>query len=156
MNENSYYWLADVLLDEGSIVLPGNWIRIVNNTPGHYLALREHVYEALRLSKFPNLPSRYTSSFICIGLDDIQNFRAKNDKQRSVLYEVSVVDNTALMTSLDSELLGIQNMHEGGRMLSVEELSEQASAYWSSNSRTDIAIPEILVESPIKILRRVD
>lgn len=154
-NDAKYYWLGDVILKRNSVILPGNWIRVVNSMPGHHLALREHVYEKVRLDGFADLPSRFTSSFICQGVQSAQAFRSRNGRAQSILYEVSVVDSNARRAILDSELLGVQNMNDGGRLLSVNELVDQARLYWLSNQRLDIAIPEVLVESSIKIISTI-
>lgn len=62
---NAYYFhLAGAPLGEGSIILPGNWGRIVRAAGwGHSSAVRELAIEAARLERFDTRPSRFDCLF---------------------------------------------------------------------------------------------
>lgn len=156
-SKKTYYWAGGLPLAPGSIVMPGNWYRIVSQTPGHHCALREEIAEQVRLELYPELPSRKEGLFICDSLELLNTFLINNPRPLDIIYEVEVVDATQKQCTVDSDLTTLQNMHEGGRPLSTHEHIEQAKRYWASSEiKEGIQRPEIITESPIKIVRRVN
>lgn len=155
MEMDEYYWLGGVILEKGSVVLPGNWARLVMNMPGHHLALREQIYESIRIKCTPDLPSRLNSNFICLGFDSIRQFRDQNSRGLDVLYKVELLDTTCPTVTLDSELLGVNDQANGNQLLTANQLEEKARKYWGSSNTTQILIPEVLTTSPIRIVERL-
>lgn len=156
MNEtNRYFWAGDLILENGSIVMPGNWYRIVSTTPGHQLALREEIYERVRLTEFQQLPSRTKCIFLCRTEQEMRTFLIANQRTNALIYEVELTDTTTKICTVDSTLCSIQNMQENGRFLTTVELAEQARQYWSGATKNLIGIPEVAAESAIKIIKKM-
>ncbi len=154
-NDNQYYWAGDLILEQGSILMPGNWYRIVSTTPGHNLALREEIYEGIRSTEFSHLPSRKKSLFLCRTESEMKNFMLANQRTNALVYKVELIEPAASSCVVDSGLCAIQNMQEGGRLLSIVELEEQSRKYWNSASGEFSGIAEVVTESGIKIMKRM-
>src|SRR5262245_46478650 len=57
---------SSILLGPGSIILPGNWGRIIRaGGERHNRWPDEQVLEAVRLARYPKLPSRLDACFAC-------------------------------------------------------------------------------------------
>ena len=154
MNKNKtkkYYWLASQQLAEGSIVEPGTWHKIVSNTSGHNHALMEEVYERVRSARYPSMPSRQKSMYLFDDKDIAIKFKNDNMWTHTDLYEVEAINSSANKVKLDSDLVIISS---GNRLLSTNELVARANGYWASVN-TESAKPEVLIESPVKIIRKL-
>jgi len=93
-----YYFACSYPLEVGSVVLPGNWGRIISmyNTNGFgnaWVQYREDVFEKVRRKKFPDKPDRLESIFLCETKDDLSGFIAANNRGLDILYEVELLDN---------------------------------------------------------------
>jgi Protein of unknown function (DUF2441) len=87
------YFACTLMLDRGSIVLPGNWGRIVRLIgSAHQEWQRETILEEIRKAEFPNLPSRLECAFVIDQLDEAQYYIA-NFARLALLYEVALIDN---------------------------------------------------------------
>lgn len=137
-------------LGPGSIILPGNWGRIVGKLGfAHGAALRELVLEDVRAREFPSLPSRLACAFAIETLEDAIAYR-NAAALVSLIYEVDFVDPAASHHQTDYALIapsGALNL-------------DWARAYWRGSQ----AIPsdgrpqrtEILTMSPLRILARIE
>ena len=76
---NIYYWAGSYPLEIGSIVLPGNWYRIVSMYPGHESAMRELVFKTTRVKYFHKRPSRLSSNFLCKDEEQLKKFLQENN-----------------------------------------------------------------------------
>lgn len=153
--EGTFYWVGSLPLEPGSIVMPGNWYRLVSSIPGHNCALREMIYEQVRQEKFSHLPSRMSAIFLCSSQNDMEIFLQKNPRPLDILYEVELIDASPGICTVDSDLAALQNMQDGGRLYSINEYTQNAEAYWTSASSTSLQSPEVITESPIRIIRRL-
>jgi hypothetical protein len=64
------YFACTLMLDEGSIVRPGNWgsiVRLIGSD--HREWQREIILEDIRKTEFPHLPSRFESAFVIDELE---------------------------------------------------------------------------------------
>lgn len=150
-NIQKYYWLASYPLEEGSIVLPGNWGRMLSfyqSDGAVIMYLREKILEEIRVREFPNLPSRMTSIFLCENIESAKSFRDTNGRFADILYEVEIVDKEKPLFRTDWNLL---NWPPTPFLL--KQLEEISYNYWEPEN---IQNPEILTESRIKIIRRCD
>src|SRR5258707_670501 len=98
----SIFHSSPVLLSPGSIVLPGNYGRIVRQAGAtHPFYNRETVLEQVRAQHFPDKPSRLAACFAC-STEEIARFymNAMSKKPGAlsavVLYEVEKVDPDAV------------------------------------------------------------
>lgn len=150
MNNNTYFYACSYPLVQGSIIDPGNWGRIlcVYNTQGigaPWLLLREEIFERIRILEYPNMPSRFSGSFVCETLADLQRFVAENPRPFDLLYEVALINDAPMHRGCLSTL-NFDPLENRGT------LETKARRYWDGNN---IQRPEILTLSRIQILHIV-
>src|SRR5262245_33355912 len=99
-----------MLLGSGSIILPGNWGRIIRRVgPAHNRWQREQLLEEVRMGQANavQLPSRLDSTFACTSeegirfYDQVQN---RGGNIPSVLYEVEKINPDAAEHRTDYNL----------------------------------------------------
>ena len=102
----SYFHLSGAMLEPGSIILPGNWGRVLNAIGWrHGSALAEQALEAARIARFPHRPSRLECAFGFITEQEARDFREKtNSFNNHLLYRVTLIDPTAASHITDSRL----------------------------------------------------
>ncbi len=92
------FHLCPVRLAIGSVILPGNWGRVIRRSGwGHTRALPEIALELVRQAKSPTLPSRLDCAFAFLTISEARLFWAEQ-RGRSpfdVLYRVSLADLAA-------------------------------------------------------------
>ena len=150
-NDKKYYWLASYPLEEGSVVLPGNWGRIIDlyKSDGSILTyLREKILEKVRSKDFPDLPSRMTSIFLCESIENAKLFRDANGRFLDILYEVELIDKEKPLFRTDWSFLNCPSTP-----FFLKQFEEMAHLYWKAEN---IQNPEILTESRIKIIRKIE
>lgn len=88
------FHLAPLRLAAGSIILPGNYGRMVGIFGWeHPNSHREAILEAVRAQHFPGLPSRLRSVFCVASREDAAIFQAENDGFRyHVLHRVRAAE----------------------------------------------------------------
>lgn len=93
-----YFHLAGAPLAVGSVILPGNWGRIIKRTGWqHGQALRELALEGARIDRFPTRPSRFECAFAFVEEREAQWFRQAVDGfQNHNLFRVGLQDSEAL------------------------------------------------------------
>lgn len=144
---STYFHSAPMLLDNGSIVQPGNWGRILNsytqNQGNAWMLAREFIFESVRASEFPALPGRLSSAFVFESLEHANQYR-NNFSPWGMLYEVELVEPSALL-------------HRGGFNLVtfpppvtefVPVTAQFARSYWRGEN---IEVVELLTKSPLRI-----
>lgn len=143
-----YFHVAPILLGEGSIIQPGNWGRILKMYRGqeaNAVVFREHVFEQIRASEFPNKPSRLDCMFLLRTMEEAVRYR-EAASGLGLIYEVAV--NTA-----EAEIhLGDYNF--GGAISAVkllEGMPQVARKYWAEEA-TDAV--EVLFPGSVVILAR--
>ena len=90
------FHFCSVLLAPGSIILPGNWgriVRLVGN--GHPEWKREVILERIRQAEFSHLPSRWECVFFSETLAEAEYYGAARGKTPMILYEVELVEPNA-------------------------------------------------------------
>lgn len=151
-NNQKYYWLGSYPLEEGSIILPGNWGRIVNlyKSDGPVLLyLRERIFEEVRLESFSNLPSRMNCNFLFESMEQAKEFQNHEaGRYVDILYEVEIIDNSKLQFRGD-----LNALHWPPAPFFLKDIDKMAYNYWQGEN---IQYPEILTESPIKIIRKIE
>lgn len=94
-----YYHCTPLKLGEGSVVMPGNWGRIIGlyglgDRENAFRVTRELAYEYGRRAFNPDAPSRLNCTFACPTLEDAIAFRSANQAW-SLINEVEPVDSEA-------------------------------------------------------------
>lgn len=142
-----YYWSCSYPLGEGSIILPGNWGRMLqqytlnDNIPN---LLKEQIFETERLQSHLDKPSRFKSIFLCKDRESLKAFQ-RTGRRFDLSYEVSIVDDVKLFES-NWELASLQNGD------TYEAIQQRAKNYWTYDGDENI---EIVTESRIKIIRQI-
>ena len=144
-----YFYCCSLPLQVGSIILPGNWGRIIRTyTPQScqhpWLLTRELVYELVRVKDFPRKPSRLECLFLCMNEADLNEFRTTYNRHLDLGYEVELVDPQSPNHIADWTLPNMQNSDN----LTVTE--NRATLYWRGEN---IVKQELLTVSPIRIMR---
>lgn len=145
-----YFFACSYPLEVGSVILPGNWGRVVGmyTTKGFgnaWIQYREDVFERVRLDEFPNLPSRLKSIFLFESVDLLREFLRITNRFIDIIYEVSLIDVDEPVHRGFPSLLDFQQK-EG-----LDSFTQKARTYWSG---TEISSPEIVTTSRVQIEAR--
>ena len=146
-----YHW-CPIPLEVGSIILPGNFGRIIRTQVGggNILLLREYIYEEVRKRDYPDKPSRMESCFLCQDLNSALLFAQPNRfdfNPTQLLYEVEILNPDAPIHIAPIEFVGVNpNVNAWNAWTSA------AKNYWEWNPSYTLAPMEMVVNSPIKII----
>ena len=155
----TFFHLSLALLSPGSIIENGNFGRMLNRylPNGRFdlaLLYREEVFELVRRRDYSDKPSRFKSIFLLKNMKEALQYMEYNAPDHN-MYEVEIVDTS-------------KPLHEGpwtpvfpfGGALR-KYASDFASVYWQGKilpvklERGLVFPREVIVESPVKVLRRV-
>ena len=141
-------------LNEGDIIEPGNWGRIILETgETHPCWHREQTLESIRRSHYPQKPSRLESAFVCEHLNTIKCYKAKHCANGHI-YEVELVNSESLQHKGDFNAVEPMPRHNAN-------MYEIAHLYWQYRLKTNVQewpnveCSEIVTSSPLKIIRRL-
>ena len=146
------YHLAPTLLAPGSVILPGNWGRIVSiEGNSHSWHIAEQTLEAVRSGDFPNKPSRLHSAFYFPQMQHALWYWANKDKRLVLYYVVPVDPHAAFHHGYMSCLPPLSGMAD----------DDVAKHYWAVSLRVgvgqyDTAIEEVVTNSPLRILSQIE
>jgi hypothetical protein len=155
------FHLAPVLLSPGSVILPGNYGRIITAVGlSHPLWARENILESVRQAHYPAKPSRLNACFACPTEQIARSYRtlmaAKNASSAwQILYEVEKTDDRAADHRADFN--AVQPLPRR-----PEDMTQIAHLYWSSSLWTTVAehpglrCEGIVTNSSLRILRQID
>lgn len=104
---------------------------------------REFVFESIRVSEFPNLPSRLSCAFAFEDLDHANQYRS-NFSPWNPLYEVELVDELAPMHRAAFNLI----VFPAAQGAFVPASVELARKYWNG---AEIQTVEILTKSALRV-----
>ena len=83
-----FFHVAPILLGPGSVILSGNWGRILRAyTQTNDVLFREYVLEEVRKSSYPDKPSRFSAIFLVETMEEALWFK-NNLANTSLVYEV--------------------------------------------------------------------
>lgn len=145
----TYYYACSYSLAPGSVIQRGNWGRIcrLESIENNTHLLKEVIFENVRLQEYPDRPSRFEIVFLCPNLDSLLNFVRITNRSYDLLYEVELVDPSAKGFETNWSLLPPNRV----TMAAVEEAARR---YWDPQD-VDDNVKEVLVESDIRIIRRL-
>lgn len=132
---DSYYHLSGAMLMPDSIILPGNWGRVLTAMGWpHSQALREMALEDARVARFDHRPSRLQSAFVFLTLTEARDFRRLiAGFQQHILYRVDLEDPTARSHVTNSRLCAPQGTLR----------ANWGDVYWMDYEAQATAIPGI-------------
>ena len=105
-----FYHLAEQTLEIGSVILPGNYGRIIRRAGwAHPCAMREMALESCRVKDFPHRPSRLEAAYVFLTPEEANRFRlAVPGFAYHCLYGVSLREPDALSFVTDHRLVSPQ------------------------------------------------
>ena len=148
----SFYYLCSYPLGPESLIQKGNWGRImrlnlIDQNSAPYL-IRELAFEKIRIEEFPDRPSRFKSVFLCPSIESTREFK-KVRPSFDIIYEVVPLDDSANSFEADWSLI------KNPTNKNIPQVEEEARIYWSSSITSDDK-KEIVIESDLKILRKLE
>jgi hypothetical protein len=159
----SYYHLSGAMLAPGSIILPGNWGRMLTAWGWqHNQSLRELALEDARVARFPHRPSRLQSAFVLPTLANARDFRRLTvGFEKHILYRVTLVDPTALSHVTESRFCGPQGTvrHNWADVYWMDHAAQAGSVPgipdWNA-AIGGVPLPEMLTLSQLRVEERLD
>ncbi|WP_432706422.1 DUF2441 domain-containing protein [Azotobacter salinestris] len=146
IHDNIFYHVAPTILGEGSIIMPGNWGRVMRfNNEVTVPLLREHIFELVRVTKHPDKPSRMNCLFVLDKLQDAEHYRAKY-KPSEIIYQVSIDAPITTIHRGNYELPIPTGYHL------VEGLYQLATKYWTEAAEQFV---EVLIPASATVMRRI-
>ncbi len=146
----TYYYCCSLPLLPGSRVGPGNWGRFLRKytqkSGNHWLLTRELVYENVRISLFPDKPSRLNCIFICETFEALAHFKNQNGRVFDLTYEVELCQPDMPIHRGDLSLLNFSDTD------TIEIFRAKAELFWSGDN---IVMPEVLSASEIIIKKEI-
>ncbi len=154
-----YYWVSSHDYFMGSTISPGHWGRVMSS----YLvgmphlvgraaerlprALREYIFETVRLTLRPQHPSRLDSLFLCPGPEQASRLITSQQPHRNheFVYRVELVDDRPVIAAS----MDLANIELGD---TIATLRQKAHLYWSGMETETM---ELLTRSPIRIREKV-
>ncbi|MEH0023014.1 MAG: DUF2441 domain-containing protein [Desulfobacter sp.] len=156
--KNTFFYVCPILLENGSIISPGNFGRVIQEYQEYrpsdlgHLAVRELTFEIVRSEHFSDKPSRLTSLFLFstkeAAFENIVNFSIG-----SVIYEVELIEEGSKIFKGDMDLIAANSPNE--KIPAIPFIMQAAASYWNGQN----LIPEkteVLTDSPVRILRLID
>jgi hypothetical protein len=144
------FYAAPMLLAPESVVLPGNWYRMLRRygeQHSFFLPFRELVYEEIRKTEFPATVSRLDCVFCCETEEGLLGFMQHEGRPFDEMYEVELVDKDPVIFRADWSIVkGIS----GQRVW--DQAEAQARTYWSTTPTHNV---EVLSASPVRIIRHI-
>ena len=146
-----YYFACSYPLEEGSIVLPGNWGRIIGmyNTNGFgnaWIKYREDVFEKVRGEKYSEKPNRLESIFLCETKEDLVGFLSSNQRGLDIIYQVELVDEDKPIHR------GCLNLLNFNQQESYQSFEGKAIEYWQGEN---VSASEIVTTSRARIRAKI-
>lgn len=142
----TFFHGASVTLGIGSIILPGNWGRMIKSAypaPNNnlFLPYREVIFEYARQALAPTKASRLNCVFVCDTLLEAISFR-NSFQPTNVIYEVEPLGDTS-----DNHVgdFTMANLPQAGQYFGVYDLARQ---YWLG----PVNSPERLLSCPVRVV----
>lgn len=146
----TFFHVAPLLLAPGSVILPGNYGRVVRLIgPSHHAWEREQVLESVRAARYSEKPSRLACCF-CFESPNTADFYRRVRAPNDVAYEVEKIEQDAPEHRSDFNV--IQPLP--GRSENMEQI---ADLYWTAGLWISvqempwIRCEEVLTASPLRI-----
>lgn len=151
-----YFHSAPLRLGPGSIILPGNWGRILrayhppfegsSGLGNPWVLAREVIFDQMRERMWPRKPSRF---YACFAIEDEQaarRYRANHDP-RGVFHVVEIVDETKRRHEGPLRYVSLQNVEF------LKNTSGFAAAYWNGQPEGDM---EVVTSSSLRVVEPLD
>lgn len=158
--QEKLYHAAPILLARKSIILPGNYGRIIRRTgETHPFYEREIVLEDIRKQCYPNKPSRLDSCFACVAEKTLRFYVDSMSKKTDqfiwpLLYEVEKLDVSAAEHRADFNVVQPLPGYDAN-MTAIAHLYWKSELWIEISEAPDIRCEELVTTSPLKIIRQL-
>lgn len=154
-----YFWVSSHDYFMGSTISPGHWGRVLSsyliglpqlagrNAERLPKALREYIFETVRLTLKPQYPSRLEALFLCPDLANACRLISQSQPHRNheFVYRVELVDERPVVAvSMDLTRIELGD--------TIHTLRQKAHLYWSG---LETETMELLTRSPIRIREKM-
>lgn len=137
-----YFYATSSLLDIGSIVLPGNWGRLIKKIgASHNRFLSEYILDNYRKNHYPNTISRLNSLFLCETKLDAENFINRTGRNTDLIYKGILIDPNPQLFKTNWDLTNV--------FVPFEDIDNVCENYWNPKNYNN---PEILTNSRFKVI----
>lgn len=124
-----------------------------NDLPLVWRLFQEQTFELIRIAEYSHLPSRLKSIFLFESLEDALSFLGRDKRDGENIYEVEICDQTKPIHKASMKLYERIPLERPV----LPALEDQARQYWKGiNTIDDVFCAELLVESPIRIIKKVE
>lgn len=143
-NGSVFYHVSSNILGEGSIIMPGNWGRMLMwHTTLTDAQFRERIFELVRLQHFADKPSRLSCVFAVETAEQAARYQA-TVQPSGLIYEVCVDDGNF------AKHRGFYNFSMSPDRTPIQRFYDLAHRYWSEEPTECI---EVLIQAPVRIMR---
>lgn len=145
---DEFFFACSYPLGEGSVVLPGNWGRIIGINPDQQqeYILKERAIEQIRQHDFPERPSRLRCIFLCETLEELGKFLVSSGRFFDIKYAVRLTNQQEQIFRTDWNLISQMSMSD------IKRLNSLAIDYWSGNTQFGV---EVLTKSSVLIIKMI-
>ena len=154
-HKNDYYHVCMVPLERGSVILPGNWGRVIRDyrdgslgPTSMWIMLREQTFELVRVNYFPERPSRYKCAYVFSEADQARQYIVNQNLHTHIIYRAALLDQGA--PTFEADLNLVSELNQGDLVLPTVE--ERAHMYWNG---MNIQNPEVVTESRLQVFEHV-
>lgn len=156
-SKRTYFHLAGIRLEPGSVIMPGNWGRVIRAIGwNHSHALREYALEQARQARFAHRPSRLESCFGFLSAAEATVFQQRTQGfQFHILYQVELTRDEGVFVT-DSRLCAPQ----GNLRVDWADVYWEGADYphihvsgmdWQAATQ-GLPLPEMLTTSPLVVI----
>ncbi len=169
------FHVAFLPLMPGAVIEPGNFGRCIQlHQACSFMAHREAIYELIRAKEFPEKPSRLESIFLLPTAEEAYQYKAEF-ASLNIVYEVEVLNPYEKQHTTFIDLVCVpknpaepvhalcaharnywQSSLEPFRIESTHPLAVTESTVASMGTGQPTRSRELVIESPIRIVRRLD
>lgn len=152
----TYFHYHPTLLGDGSIIMPGNFGRLINSYRPNEMnnnVTRELVFELVRHNGYNNRPSRFDCAYAFQDLESAKT-GALSLGSRDVLYEVELVDKEPMFLGSMSLVNTVSTITGAAFIPACTMIAQRYWAGLSVEGAPDVR--EVLTMSRMRVLRRVD
>lgn len=147
---STYFHVCPIPLDDGAVIKAGNFGRVITQYRPRELgplSTREMTFEVVRLSTFPNRPSRLTSIFLLPTLSHASIYRFRH-AYTSLIYEVEPVEDSPVF---NGDISLITSPFPNDQSPAIPHMMALAHQYWTGLDSIT-ATSELLTASPVRIV----
>src|SRR5207247_252993 len=145
-----FFHLSGAILENGSVISPGNWGRIIKQLGWqHGRSVFEVALDDQRLRNFADLPSRLEASFFFDDVGEARFYRNVQNLHTHILYEVDLLNSAATQHRTDW-----RNISPNGPLDNDWTRRYWASVFQSPHESGHVC-REVFAVTPLRVVERL-